>query len=143
MKQYKVDLNVIAPKNIKEDEICNMLNGITYFLEDKYIKNNILWILDFELDKFLSIEEQIRIIVSHLDQFQIKNMLTKGIKIIFDIQIYYDTYSCSFEIPCGILQNMNTMLNNIELSFSLYPTDFDEEYSGDSNSSKITPTINE
>ena len=127
MKSYKVDLNIIAPKEIEEDEICSIFDNIVYFIDDKTIHKNKIWIFDFELNQEFSIEKQVEIIGLHVSKDKLKNLLLKNIKVEFDVRIYYDTYTCSFALSSRCLSLGKKIVQDIEFNFSLYPTDFQKE----------------
>lgn len=126
MKKYKVNIQIITNIETMEEEICLLFHDIIYYLDDRLINNNKYWILDFELNEDMNFEEQTNIILSHLDKELLDTFIKKGSKFILDIQVYYNTVTCTINLSSKFLQNLVLVSENIEINYSIYPTDFQE-----------------
>jgi len=124
MKQYKINLNIETALRVTEDEVCELFNNVVYYIDDKILEKSKLWILDFDLNQTYSIEKQIKFITSHIVENVYHKLLSDEMKISFDIRIYYDTYTCSFNLLNNGIKLFGILADDIELNFSLYPTDF-------------------
>jgi len=124
MKQYKVDIQFITNVFTKEEELCSLFNGIEYYIDDKLINNKIYWTLDFELNQDDDFKIQTEYILAHIDKKQLQVFNKKGNKIIIDIQVYYDTFTCSINLPSSFLYQIVSFFQDIEVNYSIYPTKF-------------------
>ena len=126
MKNIQVNLKILAYVGLLEDEIVDMFDDIVFYIDDRVIDENVLWNLDFEIDKNKSICEQIEIILLHLIESNINKIIKKIVTIYFDVQVYYDTYTCSFSIPSECIEKIANKSSKIGIEFSTYPTEFSD-----------------
>ena len=124
MKNIQVNLKVLAYVELSEDEIVEMFDDIVFYIDDRVVDENVLWNLDFEIDKNKSISAQIEVILLHLIESNMNQILKKIIAIYFDVQVYYYTYTCSFSMPAECIRKIANKSPEIGIEYSIYPTDF-------------------
>lgn len=121
MKQYSVSLNIMTNRSVTASSLAVALEVTTSLLEMRSERDLVLWTIEPNLDKRGSLGDKIESILGIFPNGKAIKTPKQVVSIYLVIAVYYDSATCTVDIPSNFLGRMLSKLPEMVLEIVCYP----------------------